>query len=167
MATVALAATTLGAAAAPAAATHAPKVPEVLKVPNGNNLTAVMPARGVQTYQCTNNAWVFVQPDAILTSWGRPEVLHSQGPVWTSVLDGSSVTATAVANSPVRNAIPELLLRSTGNRGAGTLGTGKLGKVTFIQRLRTKGGVSPTGSCDEGTTASVPYTADYAFFVPA
>jgi hypothetical protein len=155
----AFAATALGAAAAPAAATHVPDVPSVLKVPDGNKVIAVMPARGVQTYQCTSNAWTFVQPDAILTSRGRPEVLHSKGPVWTSVLDGSSVTAAAVANSPVPNAIPELLLKSTGNRGPG-----KLSKVTFIQRLKTTGGVAPTGSCSEGVTASVPYTADYAFY---
>jgi hypothetical protein len=149
-------------AAAPASAHSQPKVPEVLKVPAGNKLLTVMPARGVQTYQCTNSAWTFVQPDAILTSRGRPEVLHSKGPVWTSVIDGSSVTAAAVANSPVPNAIPELLLKSTGNRGPG-----KLSKVTFIQRLKTTGGVAPTGSCSEGVTASVPYTADYAFYVPA
>ena len=160
---LAVAATTaagVGAAAGPAAATHPPKAPDVLKVPEGNKLLAVMPARGVQTYQCTANAWAFVQPDAILTSRGRPEVLHTKGPVWTSVLDGSSVTASAVANSPLPGAIPELLLKSTGNRGPG-----KLSGVTYIQRLQTKGGVAPTGSCSEGVTASVPYTADYVFFV--
>jgi hypothetical protein len=160
LAVAAFAATAAGAAAAPAAATHVPDAPSVLKVPDGNKLITVMPARGVQTYQCTSNAWTFIQPDAILTSRGRPEVLHSKGPVWTSVLDGSSVTAAAAANSPVPNAIPELLLKSTGNRGPG-----KLGNVTFIQRLKTKGGVAPTGSCSEGVTASVPYTADYAFYV--
>ncbi|MBE1468978.1 hypothetical protein H4W33_008052 [Kibdelosporangium phytohabitans] len=121
-----------------------------------------MAARGVQTYQCTNNTWVFLQPDAILTSRARPEVLHSKGPVWTSVLDGSSVTATAVATSPVPRAIPELLLRATGNRGPG-----KLGKVTYIQRLKTRGGAAPSVPCTEGITASVPYTADYVFYMPA
>jgi hypothetical protein len=153
---------TLGiGAAAPASATYGPpSVPEVLKVPTGNKLIAVLPARGVQTYQCTSNAFTFVQPDAILTNHGRPEILHSKGPVWTSVLDGSSVTGAVVANSPVANAIPELLLKSAGNRGPG-----KLAKVTFIQRLKTKGGVAPTGSCTEGVTASIPYTADYAFYV--
>ncbi|MET0233944.1 MAG: DUF3455 domain-containing protein [Kibdelosporangium sp.] len=159
-AVAALAALGVGTAAAPASAHGRPTVPEVLKVPAGNKLLTVMPARGVQTYQCTANAWTFLQPDAILTSRGRPEVLHSKGPVWTSVVDGSSVTAAAVANSPVPNAIPELLLRSTGNRGPGRLST-----VTFIQRLKTTGGVAPTGACSEGVTASVPYTADYAFYV--
>jgi hypothetical protein len=148
------------AAAGPAAATHPPRVPEALQVPDGNRLSAIMPARGVQTYQCTAGAWTFVQPDAILTNRSRPEVLHTKGPVWTSVVDGSSVSAASVASSPVRNAIPELLLKSTGNRGPG-----KLGKVSYIQRLHTRGGVAPTGSCTEGATASVPYTADYVFYV--
>jgi hypothetical protein len=137
-------------------------VPEVLRVPEGNRRIAVMPARGVQTYQCTAGAWTFVQPDAILRHHGRAEVLHTRGPVWTSVVDGSSVTAAAQATSPVENAIPQLLLKSTGNRGPGLLGA-----VTYIQRLNTTGGLSPTGACTDGATASVPYTADYTFWTAA
>jgi hypothetical protein len=156
----------LGAAAPAGAVGAAPTgsgqhgVPDAIKVPDGNKRIAVMSARGVQTYQCTASAWVFLQPDAILSNRGRPEVLHSKGPVWTSVVDGSSVTGAAQANSPVPNAIPELLLKSTSNRGPGLLSA-----VTYIQRLKTTGGVSPTGTCTDGTTASVPYTADYAFWV--
>jgi hypothetical protein len=160
LAVASFAALGVGAAAGPASAGGRGTVPENLKVPEGNSLIAVMPARGVQTYQCTNNAWVFVQPDAILTYRFRPEVLHTKGPVWTSVSDGSSVTGTAVANSPVPDAIPELLLKSTGNRGPGLLS-----KVTYIQRLHTTGGVAPSGACTEGVTASIPYTANYSFYV--
>ena len=134
-------------------------VPEALRVPAGNTRIAVMPARGVQTYQCTAGAWTFLQPDAILRHRGKPEVLHTKGPVWTSVTDGSSVTAAAQASSPVAGTIPQLLLKSTGNRGPGLLGG-----VTFIQRLNTTGGLSPTGECTDGATASVPYTADYTFW---
>jgi hypothetical protein len=75
-------------------------------------------------------------------------------------VDGSSVTAAAAANSPVPDSIPQLLLKSTGNRGPG-----QLGAVTYIQRLNTTGGVSPTGACTDGATSSVRYTADYAFWV--
>jgi hypothetical protein len=135
-------------------------VPDAIKVPDGNKRIAVMPARGVQTYQCTAGAWVFVQPDAILRHHGRAEVLHTRGPVWTSVVDGSSVTAATQASSPVPGAIPELLLKATGNRGPGLLSA-----VTYIQRLNTTGGLAPTGSCTEGATASIRYTADYAFWV--
>jgi hypothetical protein len=135
-------------------------VPDAIKVPDGNKRIAVMPARGVQTYQCTAGAWTFLQPDAILRYHGRPQVLHTKGPVWTSVVDGSSVTAAAQASSPVPNAIPQLLLVSTGNRGPGLLSA-----VTYIQRLNTTGGLAPTGTCTDGTTTSVPYTADYTFWV--
>jgi uncharacterized protein DUF3455 len=159
LAVAALTAFGIGAATAPAGATT-PAVPDNLKVPAGNKLIALMPAKGVQTYQCAVNAWTFVQPDAILTNFGRPEILHTKGPVWTSVVDGSSVTGAVVANSPVAGAIPELLLKSAGNRAPGKLGT-----VTFIQRLKTRGGAAPTGSCSEGVTVSVPYSANYAFYV--
>lgn len=149
-----------GAASAASVGSGHRDVPDVIRVPDGNKRIAVMPARGVQTYQCTAGAWTFLQPDAILRNHGRPEVLHSKGPVWTSVVDGSSVSAAAQANSPVPNAVPELLLKSTGNRGPGLLSG-----VTYIQRLNTTGGVSPTGACTDGATQSVPYTADYAFWV--
>lgn len=148
-------------AAVPAVAAHR-DVPEAIRVPEGNKRIAVMPATGVQTYQCTAGAWTFVQPDAILRNRGRAEVLHTKGPVWTSVRDGSSVTAAVQASSPVAGAIPELLLKSTGNRGPGLLAT-----VAYVQRLHTTGGVAPAVPCAEGVTASVPYTADYAFWVAA
>ncbi len=137
-------------------------VPEQIRVPEGNTRIAVMSARGVQTYQCTNAAWTFLQPDAILQSDWRPQVLHTRGPVWTSVIDGSSVTAAVVASAPVPNAIPELLLSATAHREPGLLAA-----VTYVQRLDTTGGLSPTGGCTEGRTASVPYTADYAFWTAA
>ena len=137
-------------------------VPAQIRVPDGNRRIAVMSARGVQTYQCTSGAFTFLQPDAILQFDGRAQVLHSRGPVWTSVIDGSSVTATVVASAPSPNAVPQLLLRSTANRGPGLLAA-----VTFVQRLNTTGGVSPTGECKEGATASVPYTADYTFWTAA
>lgn len=164
LAVAALAAVGVGGAAVPAGAvepartTHS--VPDAIKVPAGNKKIATMPAQGVQTYQCTGGTWVFLQPDAVLRNRGRAEVLHSRGPVWTSVRDGSSVTAAAAANSPVPNVIPQLLLKSTGNRGPGIFAG-----VTFIQRLNTTGGLAPAGTCTEGATTSVPYTADYTFWV--
>lgn len=167
LAVAALTAIGAGAAAVPAAGvpeqpgvTEQRHVPETIKVPAGNRRIAVMPARGVQTYQCVSGAWTFLQPDAILKHHGRAEVLHTRGPVWTSISDGSSVSAAVQASSPVPDAIPQLLLKSTGNRGPGLLAG-----VTFIQRLNTRGGVSPTGSCTDGVTASIPYTADYTFWV--
>jgi hypothetical protein len=138
------------------------QVPSAIRVPGGYRRIAVMGSRGVQTYQCTNGAWTFLQPDAILQFDGRAEVLHSRGPVWTSVTDGSSVTAAVVASAPSPDAIPQLLLEHTANRGPGLLAD-----VVFVQRLNTTGGLSPTGACTDGTTASIQYTADYTFWTKA
>src|SRR6266498_3126018 len=161
LAVAAMAAVGAGVAAAPAGAQdtgveRSDYVPEAVRVPDGNTRIAVMPGRGVQTYQCVNGAFTFVQPDAILEHHHEPEVLHTRGPIWTDVKDGSSVSGAVDGISPVAGAIPELRLKATVIRGPGFLG-----EVTFIQRLRTTGGVAPTGSCVEGVTASVPYTADY------
>jgi hypothetical protein len=160
--------TASAAPAAPAAAgstadSDSNQVPAAVRVPAGNRRIAELSARGVQTYRCTAGAWVFVQPDAILSAHGRAQILHSSGPVWTSVLDGSSVTGATVGSAPVEGAIAQLLLRATAHRAPGLLGT-----VSFIQRLDTRGGLAPAGACGtEGVTTSVPYTANYAFWVAA
>lgn len=147
--------------AATASATPAPaKVPDAIKVPDGNRPLASYPAEGVQIYGCTAGAWTLLQPAAVLTRHGKPVALHSKGPVWTSVVDGSTVGAAAVANSPREGAIPELLLKANLNTGDGVFG-----KVTYIQRLHTRGGVAPAGTCTDGAQTAVPYSADYAFWV--
>ncbi|NUS73138.1 MAG: DUF3455 domain-containing protein [Corynebacteriales bacterium] len=142
---------------------QASEIPKEIRVPQGHKAIATLPAEGVQTYECKNNEWVFLQPDAILKVNGVPLVLHSAGPVWTSIRDGSSVTGAVVASSPVDRAVPQLLLRATDNRGFS--GDGLFSDVTFVQRLRTEGGVAPKVSCKTGQTVSVPYKADYKFWV--
>jgi hypothetical protein len=156
------AAPTVAARASDSTVAEQDRVPDAVRVPAGNKRIAEMVGRGVQTYQCTNGAFTFLQPDAILFDDGRAKVLHSAGPVWTSVIDGSSVTGAVVASSPVPGAIPELLLSGVAHRGPGLLSG-----VTFIQRLDTTGGLAPTGPCTAGTTASVRYTADYVFWAKA
>jgi hypothetical protein len=71
------------------------------------------------------------------------------------------VVGAAVSTVSRPGAIPELLLKSTANRG-----TGLFGSVDFIQRLNTKGGVAPAGSCADGAQTAVPYSADYRFYAP-
>ena len=39
------------------------------------------------------------------------------------------------------------------------------GQVTYLQRLRTSGGVAPAGACTEAATTGVAYRAEYRFFV--
>ena len=160
--TVALAvgALVLGGAAT-ASATPAPaRVPDAIKVPAGNHAIATYAAEGVQIYGCTAGAWTLIQPAAVLSKHGKPVALHSKGPVWTSIVDGSTVGAAAVANSPRDGAIPELLLKANLNTGDGIFG-----KVTYVQRLNTRGGVAPAGTCTDGAQTAVRYSADYAFWV--
>ena len=138
--------------------------PPQLAVPEGNTLVAVFPADGVQTYQCGNDRTLtLLEPAAVLSDRrGRPRALHSRGPTWVSTDDGSAVNASPVANAPVPGAVPELLLKATANRGDGVFG-----KVSYVQRLHTRGGVQPAGPCQPGSQVSVPYSAVYAFYAPA
>jgi hypothetical protein len=152
-----------GAAQAPAA----PVVPKELKVPAGNVLSSSFQAHGVQIYQCTAGKWVFLEPAASLKgnriggSGGGLDVLHFRGPSWESVQVGSLVEGTLAASvaSPVAGTIPQLLVRATK-----TQGNGLLGHVTFVQRLATKGGAAPAGSCTGTGVRAVKYTAVYRFY---
>jgi hypothetical protein len=88
---------------------------------------------------------------------------HYAGPTWESSSDRSSVKG-AVRERQDGGAgnIPWLLLAGTSN-GA----DGKMGGVTSIQRVATKGGIEPTVGCEAskmGQEVRVPYTADYYFY---
>ncbi|MFD8222168.1 DUF3455 domain-containing protein [Streptomyces sp. NPDC059697] len=157
---------TVGQAATSQPARTGVDAPAALKVPDGNRLTGVFSAAGVQTYTCTDGTWKLLEPAATL--WARndrshrPVALHSRGPVWVSTVDGSAVNATAIANSPKTGTIPELLLQSTATRG-----TGVFAGVSYVQRLDTHGGVAPTTACTGTDQISVRYSATYAFYKPA
>lgn len=134
--------------------------PANLVPPAGNVLAGTYPAQGVQIYQCTAGAWVFVEPAASLQERRGPSsIIHFRGPSWQSVQDGSLVEGAVSASAPVAQSIPQLLLKAKTNRGDGALG-----KVTFVQRLATSGGAAPAGACTAGAVTSVPYRAVYRFF---
>jgi hypothetical protein len=144
----------------------ATSVPSGLQPPAGDVLEARFAGRGVQVYQCTAGAWVFIEPAANLVGYetgrsGIQTAIHYKGPTWESSTDGSLVQGTTIASEPVTGSIPQLLLQATANRG-----TGILGRVTYINRLDTRGGAAPAGSCTSGQTVGVPYTAQYLFYVP-
>jgi hypothetical protein len=42
--------------------------------------------------------------------------------------------------------------------------TGVFSNVTFIQRLDTRGGAAPAGTCTAPSTVAVDYTANYVFW---
>lgn len=91
---------------------------------------------------------------------------------WQSSLDSSRVWAVKkngidagsdADSCPNAGSIQCLLLQSIGNL-KGPTGGNLLAKATFIQRLNTKGGATPTTACTVGQTQLVPYTADYFFY---
>jgi hypothetical protein len=138
------------------------QVPESLKPGANESLAQIVPAKGVQIYECRNSQWAFVAPDAeLFDRAGKKIGTHYAGPHWEAA-DGSRVVASvkARADAPAAGSIPWLLL------GAKSVGPdGAFSKVTSIQRVSTTGGVAPAGSCAQaGERARVDYTADYYFF---
>jgi hypothetical protein len=142
-------------------------VPKELKVPAGNVLSSSFQAHGVQIYQCTAGKWVFLEPAAslegkrVVGNGSTLDVLHFRGPSWESVQDGSLVEGALAASvaSTTAGTIPQLLVRATK-----TQGNGLLSHVTFVQRLATKGGAAPAGSCTGTGVLAVKYTAVYRFY---
>ncbi|MBG0561405.1 DUF3455 domain-containing protein [Actinoplanes aureus] len=154
------------AGAADSHAATAPLIPEIIQPPAGSRLVgAYLVTSGTQTYTCvvpagaTTGAYTGASvPEAQLIGTGG-RVHHFAGPSWQSVRDGSLVTATRVESSPRAGTIPELLLKVASRSGEGVLS-----RADYINRLRTSGGVAPTGACTAGQTASVPYGSLYVFW---
>jgi hypothetical protein len=175
-------------------AIKAPPVPPNIEVPAGNIAFLQGHAVGTQNYICLQSAsgpaWTFIGPQATLflifrfhndtiqqqitTHFLSPNPAESGMPraTWQSSFDTSAVWAGAIASSTDPNfvapgAIPWLLLRAVGAR-SGPTGGDFLTKTTFIQRLNTSGGIIPSTDCSQstnvGTTAFVPYIADYFFY---
>jgi hypothetical protein len=147
----------------------APDVPAAIRVPAGAKLIEKLHATGAQVYGCAATGgkygWTLKRPDATLTdAKGGEAGKHGAGPSWTAK-DGSAVTGAKVAqaDAPAADAVPWLLLKATS-----TSGKGRLGGVSFIQRLGTNGGKAPATGCDaahDGKELRVDYSADYYFYV--
>ena len=89
----------------------AAQVPANLQ-PANESLAQVVPAKGVQIYECRDAKWVFVAPEAdLFDRYGRKIGTHYAGPVWEAA-DGSKVLGAvkARADAPQAGAIPWLLL---------------------------------------------------------
>jgi Protein of unknown function (DUF3455) len=141
--------------------------PAALRAPAGNALAFGLQADGVQIYDCSEThgvfAWTFRAPEAKLVGpAGEPAGKHYAGPTWEAT-DGSKVVGVKVDGAtPDPAAIPWLLLRAASHAGSG-----RMGDVTFVQRLQTSGGNAPPLACDaahQGSVARVPYQAAYCFY---
>jgi hypothetical protein len=161
----------VAACASPQPPTSMVQVPDKLKPRANESLAMIVPAKGVQIYECRARtdqvggyAWAFVAPEAdLFDARGNRIGRHYAGPHWEAT-DGSKILGTLKerADAPVADAIPWLLLaaKSVGSEGS-------FSKVTSIQRVNTVGGVAPKASCSQataGTPARINYTADYYFF---
>jgi uncharacterized protein DUF3455 len=145
-------------------------VPDKLKPRANESLAMIVPAKGVQIYECRAKKdqagvyeWAFVAPEAdLFDASGKKIGRHYAGPHWEST-DGSKIAGTLKesADAPQAGAIPWLLLitKSVGSQGS-------FSKITSVQRVNTAGGVVPKTGCSQstvGTTARIAYTADYYF----
>ena len=145
-------------------------VPEKLQPGSSETLAMIVPAKGVQIYECRAAKdgaydWAFVAPEAeLFDASGKKIGKHYAGPHWESA-DGSKIVGTTKerADAPAANAIPWLLLsaKSDGPDGA-------FASVTSVQRVHTAGGVAPKGcfEAEAGKRLRVGYTADYYFYTP-
>ena len=150
-------------------------IPDSLKVPEGNRLVADGFARGFQIYQVKRSAsnpnvftWVNIAP--LATLYTKPNftdqmALHFAGPTWQITKGhnkGQSVVGKKLVGiTPDPTAIQWLLLQAVDSLSSAN------NKITFIQRLFTKGGLAPTTGADEahlGQLDSIPYTARYLFY---
>jgi hypothetical protein len=139
-----------------------------LKVAPEESLAMIVPAKGVQIYECRVSQggyeWAFVAPEAdLFDNRGMKIGRHYAGPHWEA-MDGSKIVGLVKASSaaPDEGAIPWVLL---GAKSVGPAGT--FSNVSSVRRVHTKGGVAPDNGCSAaaaGTRARVPYTADYYFF---
>jgi hypothetical protein len=160
--TAAISLVLLAAGCATPSVTKVVPVPDSIKAADSESLARIVPANGVQIYECRDSKWVFVAPEAqLFDANGRLIGKHYAGPTWESA-DGSKVVGAVKsrADAPAADAIPWLLLsaKSVGGEGA-------FSKVTSIQRVSTAGGVAPKGGCTQaGAQTGVYYTADYYFF---
>ena len=167
-----------------------PPVPAILNPPDGSEVFLIGHAFGTQDYVCAPSgagfAFVLTTPEAVLFDNPARRVINhffsanpfERGTVratWQSTRDGSafwgklSASATFEKNPEfvAKDAIAWLGLSQAGVlEGLG--GGGILATTTFVQRVNTVGGLAPTTGCsspdDVGTTAFVPYQADYVFF---
>jgi hypothetical protein len=160
----------VGACASVQKSTGVVNVPENLKPTANESLAMIVPAKGVQIYECRAKKdqpsayeWAFVAPEAdLFDTSGKKIGRHYAGPHWEST-DGSKVAGTVKerANAPQPDAIPWLLLvtKSVGPQGS-------FSRITSIQRVNTVGGAAPKTDCSQstvGTSVRISYSADYYF----
>ena len=142
-----------------------------VQLPAGHKVSMETVGVGQITYECrakkdmaAEHEWVFVGPDAKLQARSGTVIGKYWGPpaTWENN-DGSKVTATQLAVAPAgAGNIPLQLVKANAATGIGAMQ-----RVTYIQRVATKGSVAPSMACGAGNMGSkqiVQYQADYIFW---
>ena len=184
-----IAAGTMGAmpTAATADMIMAPAVPDTLSVAEGNKPFLVGHATGTQNYVCLPSDdgvkfKLFTPQATVFDDDGMEIGTHYFGPnpaddgairaAWqdsrdTSTIWGKLVRASGDTKFVAPDAIAWLLVEVVGEAMGPTGGDTMIG-ATFIQRVNTSAGTAPATGCesneDLGTSAFVPYAADYVFY---
>lgn len=144
-----------------------------LKAPEGQKVLFQLHTlpNSVQIYTCRqagqNFAWLGPDPDAILTNAERTlTVHHYKGPTWEAT-DGSLVRSDGRL---AKHFLPDKKDAVHWLELPAQEASGQFGKVTFIQRVGTSGGLPPAEKpCDmehAGERERVNYSATYLFYVP-
>ncbi|MDB5884966.1 MAG: hypothetical protein JWR74_1137 [Polaromonas sp.] len=146
-----------------------------VQVPPGHVVALETTAVGILNYECKANpamggniGWVLASPQADLMDRTGKVVGKYSGPpaTWTH-MDGSSVVGMQVAIAPRPGASNLPFQLSKGTPGAAS---GAMQNITYIQRVKTKGGLELTKACtqtDVGDKQTLPYQADYIFWKAA
>ncbi|MDW5443373.1 DUF3455 domain-containing protein [Polaromonas sp. SM01] len=146
-------------------------LPQSVLVPAGHQVVLETTATGLLNYECRPTAtgpyaWVLMSPQAnLLDRTGKDVVAYTGPPAKWTHIDGSSVVGTQVAVSPNGEYTLPLQLA----RAEPSMGSGVLQNISFIQRIKTKGGVEKTKPCaalNTGEKLTLPYQADYIFWRP-
>ncbi|WP_341905946.1 DUF3455 domain-containing protein [Polaromonas sp. YR568] len=151
------------------------RLDDQMLVPAGNVVALETTAVGLLNYECRPNpanagaiGWVLMKPEAEMRDRTGKVVGRYVGPpaTWTHT-DGSSVVGTQLALAPTTGAtnIPNQL-----SRGTPSAAPGAMQNITYIQRIRTKGGQDMSKRCTQtevGDKLTLPYQADYIFWKAA
>lgn len=146
-------------------------LPQAVMVPAGHVVALETRASGVLNYECRPTpsgpyGWVLMSPKAnLLDRTGKDVVAYSGPPARWTHIDGSSIVGNQV--SVASNGEYNLPLQLS--RAEPSTGSGALQNISFIQRIKTKGGVEKTMPCGDltaGKKVTLPYQADYIFWRP-
>lgn len=146
-------------------------LPDTMKVPAGHRVAMETVGVGQITWECRADkemagkyVWTFAGPDAKLIDQSGKQVGTYYGPPATwEAMDGSKITGKQLAVSPGgAGNIPLQVVQANP-----AMGMGAMSGVTYIQRVKTQGGVAPNSACgmdNMGAKAIVNYQADYIFW---